>query len=207
MKNSLNLNGLVLAGGKSLRMGKDKPSMVWHGVEQKFYLETLLFKRCENVFLSLRNYPEENLERNHKIIVDAEPGLGPLGAILTAFQTNPKSAWLVLASDLPLLTEDTIDFLIQSRDSTAFATTYQSPHDGLPEPLITIWEPAVYPLLLEYQKEGITCPRKALIRTKKVKMLSPTHPEDLMNVNTPEDLKKAEEILRSRKSRSHEAGV
>ncbi|MEP6951744.1 MAG: NTP transferase domain-containing protein, partial [Ginsengibacter sp.] len=48
------LNGLVLAGGKSERMGYDKGMIVWHGREQQYYLADLLKNLCEEVYISCR---------------------------------------------------------------------------------------------------------------------------------------------------------
>jgi len=47
------LNGLVLAGGKSLRLGTDKGKINWHGNEQRYYIAELLQKFCDEVFISL----------------------------------------------------------------------------------------------------------------------------------------------------------
>ncbi|HAO28448.1 MAG TPA: molybdenum cofactor guanylyltransferase, partial [Chryseobacterium indologenes] len=82
-----------------------------------------------------------------------------------------------------------------SRDPEKAATTYESPFDGLPEPLITIWEPKSYPLLLNFLGTGNTCPRKVLINSDPL-ILKPENPDALMNVNTPEEAVKANEILK-----------
>ncbi len=79
----------------------------------------------------------------------------------------------------------------------AMATTFQSPFDGLPEPLITIWEPKSYEVLLSFLSNGYTCPRKVLIKSESAHILQPPDANALMNVNTPEDFKKAEQIIQT----------
>jgi adenylyltransferase/sulfurtransferase len=79
------------------------------------------------------------------------------------------------------------------------ATTFQSPFDGLPEPLITIWEPQSYEALLSYLANGYTCPRKVLIKSNNAHILQPPDADALMNVNTPEDFAKAEQLINQRK--------
>ena len=53
------LNGLVLAGGKSIRMGFDKANIKWHAKEQQYYIADLLKEVCENVFISCRPGQEQ----------------------------------------------------------------------------------------------------------------------------------------------------
>ena len=190
------LFGLVLAGGKSKRMGFDKGSIKWHGKEQRYYMADLLGGVCNEVFISCRPEQQHNIDHQYKTLADSYPVVGPYGAILSAFKEKPDVAWLVIACDLPLLDTATLQYLIQHRDTASIATTFESPFDQLPEPLITIWEPTAYPVLLSFLSEGLSCPRKALIRSgTNVKILTPPNPQALMNANTPEDAGKVKEIL------------
>lgn len=192
-KNIPALNGLVLAGGKSVRMGFDKTLIEWHGKEQRDYMADVLSTVCQSVFISCR-YDQQQQITNYKTITDSFTGLGPYGAILSAFRENPDAAWLVVASDLPLLDKATLQYLVDHRDISSVATTFESPFDGLPEPLITIWEPKAYSILLSFLAQGYSCPRKAL-RNNNVHIIKAPHPEKLMNVNTREELEKAKELL------------
>lgn len=189
------LNGLVLAGGKSQRMGSPKDKMNWHGKEQRYYAADLLASFCDEVFISCRQDQLENFDPNYNALTDTFLNMGPFGGILSALRSQRDAAWLVVACDLPLLDEKSLEFLIENRNIEKAATTYESPFDGLPEPLITIWEPKSYPLLLNFLGSGITCPRKVLINSDTL-ILKPGNPDSLMNVNTPEDREKAQEILR-----------
>jgi len=189
------INGLVLAGGKSSRMGRDKASIQWYGKEQQYYVADLLQSLCNEVFISHRKGQEAVTNNNYKILVDTYSGIGQYGAILSAFQFYPNAAWLVVACDLPLLDKKTLEYLLANRNPDTIATTFQSPYDGLPEPLITIWEPKSYEILLSYLSNGYTCPRKVLIKTNAAHILQPPDKDALMNVNTPEDFTKAEQLI------------
>lgn len=189
------LNGLVLAGGKSRRMGNPKDKINWHGKEQRYFAADLLAPLCDEVFISCRQDQLENFDSNYNALTDTFLNMGPFGGILSALRSQRDKAWLVVACDLPLLDEKSLEFLIENRNIEKAATTYESPFDGLPEPLITIWEPKSYPLLLNFLGSGITCPRKVLINSDTL-ILKPGNPDSLMNVNTPEDRAKAQEILR-----------
>lgn len=198
------INGLVLAGGKSKRMGRDKNSIAWHGKEQQYYMADLLQPLCSEVYISLRQDQENETHADYKTLTDSYTGIGPYGAILSAFKFQPDVAWLVVACDLPLLNSDTLKYLLEHRDANAIATTFQSPFDGLPEPLITIWEPKSHSILLESLSSGYTCPRKVLIKSESVTILQAPDAKALMNVNTPEDFVKAEQIIQN--GELHNAG-
>ncbi|MBG9378475.1 NTP transferase domain-containing protein [Panacibacter sp. DH6] len=192
-KNKPLLKGLVLAGGRSERMGFDKTVIAWHGKEQRTYMADLMRPVCNSVFISCRQEQVENVN-SYPAIADSFTGLGPFGAILSAFREDPDAAWLVVASDLPLLDSDMLNYLVQYRDASKVATTFESPHDGFPEPLITIWEPKAYPLLLSFLGQGYSCPRKVL-RNADIKMIKAPQPLKLMNVNTEAELLEAKKVM------------
>lgn len=190
------INGLVLAGGKSVRMGKPKDLLQWHGKEQRYFAADLLAPFCDEVFISCRQDQLDNFDPDYNALTDTFLNMGPFGGILSALRAQRDKAWLVVACDLPLLDPKSLEFLVQSRNPEKIATTYESPFDGLPEPLITIWEPKSYPLLLNFLGIGNTCPRKVLINSDTL-ILKPENPDALMNVNTPEDAEKAQRILKN----------
>jgi len=118
---------------------------------------------------------------------DSFLGLGPYGGILSAFQKHPNYAWLVMAVDLPKMDGQGIQELMDARDISKVATAFLNPDSQFPEPLITIWEPKSYPILLQFLAQGFSCPRKVLINSD-VRLIKPKHPEKLVNVNSPNDL-------------------
>jgi molybdenum cofactor guanylyltransferase len=199
MTQKIPLFGLVLAGGRSKRLGQDKTIIPWHGTAQSAFLYQLLQKWCDDVYLSRRR-EQQAYDSSEKIIFDSSASPGPYGAILSAFEHRPDVAWLVIASDLPLLNAATLEFRVDHRDRERIATTFRGPHDGLPEPLVTIWEPRSYEILLAHAKLGFTCPRKVLIKTADACVLEPPDPDALANVNTPDDLKEVKTIMSRREN-------
>lgn len=182
------LNGLVLAGGKSTRMGTDKTKLKYHGdLTQINYSKQLLESVCNGkVFLSSN---EQYLE-NENVIADSFLNLGPLSGILSAMMSQPDAAWLVMAVDMPFVTETTLNTLVQNRNTHKIATCFANGFDGFPEPLITIWEPKAYPILLQMLSLGVDCPRKTLINFDSHK-INLENTEVLQNVNTMEEHKQA----------------
>jgi len=187
------LNGLVLAGGKSIRMGTDKGLLAYHGQAQRDYLRGLiknvLDKKAE-VFLSVR--VEQDI-KDLPIITDKFIGLGPFGAICSAFMHNPNAAYLVVATDLPFVNKEVLELLISQRDTTKIATAIKGKGKPFMEPLVTIWEPKAYPILLGFLAQGYSCPRKALINSDVA--IVEIDDSFIENINTPDDFKKAQEKL------------
>ncbi|MEM9820144.1 MAG: NTP transferase domain-containing protein [Bacteroidota bacterium] len=188
------LTGLVLAGGKSQRMGRDKGQINYHGKEQRAHIFDQLNQLCDSSHMSCRPEQAAQMLMEFPVIADTFSGLGPLGAILSAFRQMPNRAWLVVACDLPLLDADTMQYLIDHRDPSKMATAFNSPVNKFPEPLIAIWEPRSYPILLQFLAQGYSCPRKVLINSD-VKLIDAPHPKALMNVNSPEDYEEVMELL------------
>jgi molybdopterin-guanine dinucleotide biosynthesis protein A len=189
------LNGLVLAGGKSARMGYDKGAVNWYGKEQRYHMADLLKKHCAEVYISCRDAEQQKeINTEYLSLPDTFTGLGPYGAILSAFREQPDRAWLIIACDLPLVDANVLQYLINNRNTATIATAYQSDYKDFPEPLITIYEPKSYPVLLQYLAQGYSCPRKVLINSD-ITLLQSPEPDALANVNTPEELDRIKRIL------------
>lgn len=190
------LNGLVLAGGKSVRMGRDKGEISYHGKPQREYQADLLHPFCQDVFISCRHNQNNTFTSEYKKIEDQFHGLGPYGGILSAFREHPNHAWVTLACDLPYMNKETLSKLAASRDPRKVATCFHNPKTKFPEPLITIWEPRAYPILLEFLSQGYSCPRKVLINTD-ILEIEMDNTLCMTNVNDKEEYEKA---IKSNKS-------
>ncbi len=182
--------GLVLAGGKSRRMGQDKASLDWNGLPL-WRKQAELLKGCGlAVGISIR--AEQQLphidEYEADLIPDAFDDAGPLAGWLSAWQKNPNHALLVVACDLPLLGAATIQSLIKQRNPQAWATAYRSFSDSLPEPMCAIYEPTAKQVFETAMAADRRCPRKLLIEGGgHVCLLELAEKAALDNANTPEE--------------------
>jgi molybdenum cofactor guanylyltransferase len=189
------VHGLILAGGSSSRMHRDKATLAYRGKSQLDRAFELARRHVPQVFVSVRAAQTADPTRaQHPMIVDSLTGEGPIVGIRSALAAHPQVAWLVLACDLPFLSDAALAQLLRERDASALATAFRSAHDGLPEPLCAIWEPAAAPALAAYQDDGGRCPRKFLIRHA-VRLLEPLDVRALDNVNTPEEYAEASATL------------
>jgi molybdenum cofactor guanylyltransferase len=189
--------GLILAGGTSSRMKRDKATLEYDGKSQLDRAYQLLSRHLARIYVSVRESQATDAARaRYPLIVDAVAGEGPIVGIRSALAANQAAAWLVLACDLPFLGDAALEQLLAERDPTVLATAFRSAHDGLPEPLCAIWEPTAAAALAAHQATGAWCPRKFLMRHP-VRLLEPRDRRALDNVNTPEEYDRALLLLES----------
>ena len=188
------MKGLILCGGRSTRMQQDKSTIAYHGMPQWQYLYTLLQSLVPEVYLSCRADQKPAFSDNIPVITDSIPGGGPAVGLLSAHATFPDTAWLVLACDLPLISLQSLSFLVHARQPEKDATAFLSPFNNSPEPLIAIWEPSGLALLKRNIESGTSCPRKTLVQGN-VLILENPFPTEQFNANTPEEMQAAKDQL------------
>lgn len=180
--------GLVLAGGQSRRMGRDKAALRRAGRSQLEHIVELLEQVTERAFVSARQSQQDDPVRSRfPQIIDRYEDLGPVAGILSALDTHPGADWLVVACDLPNIDAETLTYLLENRSANRAFTAYRSSYDGLPEPLCAVYGAGSGALIRQFVEDGIICPRKMLIRSD-TKLLAQPDPRALDNVNTPADL-------------------
>ncbi len=173
------ITGILLVGGKSTRMGEDKSELIYQGNHpERIRLLGILDQLCERTYLCHR----EDQAFDQPSIID--PGNGPLAAIAAAAQQHPDEAFLIIACDTPLLSKQDVQYLIDQRDRSAFATCYISPIDNKPEPFCAIYEPAFFPSIINAVQNNQYCPR-GLLEQHLTKNITLTNPQALMNANSP----------------------
>lgn len=131
------LAAFVLAGGKSSRMGKDKAFLEYGG-------RTLLSRGLElahsitpavSIVGSLAKY-----ERHGPVVEDVFPGQGPLAGIHAALRSSQANLNLLMAIDMPLLSQAFLLYLVdRARNSTATVTVPRT--EGRWHPLCAVYRP------------------------------------------------------------------
>lgn len=181
------LNGLLLTGGRSRRMQRDKATLEYAGRPQLERAVELLAPLVTQCYLSVRAEQSTDPQRAaHPLIVDLIDDLGPLGGIHAALHAQPDTAWLVLACDLPYLDSATLQQLIAARAPQRQATGFRSQFDGKPEPLCAIWEPGSRTAVDAWIAADRKCPRDFLA-THDVELLTLRNQRALDNINTAQE--------------------
>lgn len=177
--------GLVLAGGKSSRMGHNKSLIRYHNKPQREYLFDLLNKFCVKVFTSCRTSDE--IPPHLQPLPDCFDIESPLNGILSAFEMQKDVAWLSIAVDMPLVDDKTIEYLISHRNTAHMATCFFDSEGKNPEPLLTIWEPAAAKPLRNFFKTGNVSPR-AFLQQSPVNIIKAMNANVLTNINSTDEL-------------------
>lgn len=182
---SIPVAGLILAGGKSSRMGRDKAGLMLAG-------ETLL-ARSRRVLEAAGCDPIMMSGAHVGGLVDNYPEKGPLGGIQAGLQVlnqDPEkkegTRLLVIPVDMPKLSESTLHPLLNART--------QSPvyFENSALPCVLPVTPAVSSYLEAcLASEGSDCSVMSLLRFFDAQAISPSDPEQLINTNTPEQWRAA----------------
>ena len=170
------MNGLVLSGGQSSRMGRDKALIDYHGLPQYAYVYNLLLGFCDEVFISSKEnkYPLPTLLDDSKY-----ENMGPIAGLLTAFDYQ-ETDWLVLAIDYPEIAAKDIEKLLAPHST--LAAVYYHPETDFFEPFIGCYRKEFKPFLFADYEQGNTSMQKLLHLTDIHKIL-PDNLEAIKSIN------------------------
>ncbi len=127
----------MLVGGRSSRMGRDKALLPVGGTP----LAARTAARVEAAAgrVTLVGDPERYAGLGYPVLADRFPGEGPLGAIVTALGDTAAEWNLVVACDMPGLTSDLLQQLLQYAEANQLKITVAQGIAGIPEPLCAVY--------------------------------------------------------------------
>lgn len=139
---AFSLKGAVMIGGKSTRMGQDKAWLDYGQGPHACYLWKLLSQQpqVESVIYSGAPLTPPPAGEEIPIIPDRFLNFGPLGGLLTLFETDPNTAWWVVACDLAQLQKEALEYLMEHRNPLKAGTVFIN-ENGRFEPLVALYEP------------------------------------------------------------------
>ena len=138
--------GLLLSGGASTRMQRDKAHVEYRGEPQLLRAWRLLGEVTEQAFVSVREDQRgDPLRAGLPMLVDSYDSIGPAAGILSAQDAYPGAAWLVLACDLPLMTTRLLRWLAEVPTKSTVIPVVE----GRAQPLCSRWSAADLHRLVE----------------------------------------------------------
>ena len=193
MTGESNITAIILAGGKSSRMGADKGLVELNGIKMIDRVLQNVTSVLSEVVISINLAGYDGL--GYPVVRDLYKNCGPLGGIHAGLK-HTETPWnLVLACDLPFISGDFLRFLLSN---IAPADAVVPVHDKLAEPLCALYHksslPKIESLLL---KQEFKMQNALKILDSKFVVV----PEDLFdaslifkNINTAQDLSAASRI-------------
>jgi molybdenum cofactor guanylyltransferase len=153
-----NIEGFILAGGKSSRMGRDKALLEFGGKTNLQRTADLIAPLVSRVSL-VTSAPAANdaaslfAQLKLPIIADRWPGAGPLGGIATALASARLEWCVILACDLPYLTKDWLEYLPSKAEESEADSIVPESARGM-EPLCAVYRSACAAKLAEALERG-----------------------------------------------------
>lgn len=132
----------ILAGGESRRMGRDKALMEIDGSPAVRRMHDILKCQCDRVIVAAR--PENStVFSGVDVVVDPEPGKGPLMGIVSILQASETNLTGVVACDIPNVDPNLFPMLCSRIEGFEIAVPT---FDGKrPEPLLAVYRKSVSP--------------------------------------------------------------
>ena len=185
MKTEKNITGIILAGGKSTRMGTDKGFISF---KNKTFVEHIItaIQPLVNEIIIISNhnsYDQFELKRYDDLIKNA----GPLAGIYTGLHYSNTENNLLVSCDVPLINKEVLQKLIEQINDTSEVIQLQS--NGKNMPLIAIYKKKCEAVFLEELKQDQRKVQKAIKKCKVTTVPIDTVLEKYTtNINTKKDL-------------------
>lgn len=181
----IKLTGVVLCGGQSVRMGRDKAFIKYHSTEQYIHVADMMKAVCDAVLISCNVLQETKIIQPYKKIVDSATykNTGPMTGVLSLFEQVNNSALLIVGCDYPYFSSTDMKALIDARENDIDVVCYHNPESGFDEPLLAIYEKQCASLLLDFFKQGNTSLQQFL-KTVRTKRINPTTIESIISVDS-----------------------
>lgn len=194
-------SGIVIAGGKSKRMGKDKRRLLFQGES----LLEISVNRLRNITdeIIVVTGEEENLDiRDVRFVLDVEKDRGPMIGLLSGLSRIKNFYAIVTPVDCPLILHEFLNYLKEK--AVGYDLTVPRWKRGM-EPLIAVYSKNLIPAMNEWiRREKKLAPHLFIQKPNlKVRFIEEDEisnfgsPEVLfLNINTEGDLRKAERLIR-----------
>jgi molybdopterin-guanine dinucleotide biosynthesis protein A len=189
-ENQNTITGIILSGGKSIRMGENKAFIEIEGIPIIKRIH-LLFKKLFQEVIIVKNQKEFFINLNAEIYSDLFPNRGVLGGLYTGIYFSSFPYSFCVACDMPFLKKPVIEYLIKNIQGDDIVVPRTK--DGL-QPLHAIYSKNCLEPINKIMKQGkykiidfYPMVKVKIIEEDEFHALDPMR-ESFMNVNTPEEL-------------------
>lgn len=184
--------GVILAGGRSTRYGRNKAFVRLHGVPLIERVIGVLRPLFPEILL-ITNTPDEYAHLGLPMHRDLIPGLGPIGGIYTALSVLDREAGFFVACDMPRLNPKLIGHMVEARgDFDAVVPRIGGYMDALHalytraclKPVRALIDRRRYQVIRLYDRVSVR-----YVEEEEIRLLDP-HLDSFLNINRPEELER-----------------
>lgn len=195
LKMQAGLTGIILSGGKSSRMGREKGLCLLKEKPLIAFSIKALNNVCDSLIISANNRQYDSF--GYPVVKDEIAGIGPAGGIYSCLKASGTDDNYIISSDTPMITPELIRHIL----------SHKSNYDAV----VPVVNGFTEPLCAFYRKSCIASFRESIFAGKyKIQdiikglncnfiKIEPTeifyHSHLFTNVNTLEDLTKLEKFL------------
>jgi molybdopterin-guanine dinucleotide biosynthesis protein A len=187
-----NITAIILAGGKSTRMGSDKGLMTLNNITFIQHIIDAIKTLVDEILIisDNENHDVFKLKRYNDIISN----IGPLGGIYTGLHYSKTEVNLVISCDVPMIDSELISELIKNYSNKYDVIQTKSNEKTMP--LVAIYHKTCVSEAEQWIKEGKLRVRE-FVASRKLKTinLDKRFETQLFNINTPEQLKKVAHVI------------
>lgn len=185
------ITGIILAGGKSSRLGEEKGLASFNGKPLVSYAIDVLEPIVGKLLISANTQLEEYEKFGYETVQDEVSGIGPMGGILTGLKKSESRFNLILSCDTPFVTTALYEYLLKSAE---YYQIVVPKHNDFIEPLCSIYATNVLWELQHCVENGNFKMhdffKKADLKAIDITPDLPFYNEDLfVNINTQKELK------------------
>lgn len=178
--------GLVVAGGQSSRMKTDKSLLNYHRQPQRYYLYDMLQAICGEAYISCNVAQAGSIPSSYNVIVDDKQyaGIGPMAAILSAFERYPEQSFIAIGCDYPDVSAMHLQQLRQGLDEGQTISFFNT-DTGFYEPLLAGYHYSLQPVLMAAFRNGNYSLQQVLkqVNARKIACGASSMPQ---SIDTPE---------------------
>ena len=185
MKSKNNITGIILAGGKSSRMGTEKGLIIYKNKPFVEHIIEAMSPLVDNIIIISNNKVYESF--GFKCYEDLIKNTGPLAGIYTGLRYSKTDYNLIVSCDIPLVKTIVLQKLIDQKNDASEVIQLQS--QGKNMPLIALYKKSCEVIfkkeLHQNQKKVQTALKKCNVKTV---VIDESLEQVTANINTPEDL-------------------
>ena len=187
------VSGIILAGGRSLRMGKDKTQLIW-GRHTLLEQAVCRLRGLADDILVVGSLKDTCCLPGIRQVQDRYKGCGPLGGIHAGLLEAKHEAVLVLSCDMPFVSAELTAFLAAKREGFAAVIPRCRGHV---EPLCAVYARSCLPVIEDLLQAGDNQVRQvfAKVNTCYIEEAELERFGDVQqlffNLNTPQDWQEA----------------